>query len=306
MNNNSQSMHEGRLFKSETKLGLAFFLPAFIVLGIFLLWPCLQVIILSFTKTNLLQPDRAGRFIALQNYRWLYQDTGFWIACYRSLVFTFFSTVLSIFLSYCIAALVNFDFRGKSIVYAGLFLPWVISDVITAFVFRWNYDMTYGIFNYLLVNILHLLPEPISWLGSPDTALGAVIFASVWRFMPFSTLVILAALKQVSEELTEAARLDGVSTWGLHTKIIIPSIKAPLVVLFTLRVGALFRSFDLVWLLTKGGPGDATNVLPILYYRTAFQGMDLGLATAVAVHIFLFVGLIYFIIYKAFGKEAFS
>lgn len=292
--------------RSEAKMGLYFFLPAFIVLCVFLLWPCLQVVLFSFTKMNLLQPDQMGRIVGFRNYLSLYQNSDFWISGYRSLIFTVASTLISILLSYLIASFVNFEFKGKSLVYVGLFLPWVISDVVTAFVFRWNFDMNFGIINYILVDLLHLLHEPVSWLGSPHTALPAVIFATIWRFMPFSTLVIIAALKQVSGDLTEAAKLDGASLWKMHTHVIIPAIKAPLVVLFILRVGALFRSFDLIWLLTKGGPGDATNVLPILYYRTAFQGMDLGMATTVAVHIFLFVLIIYLGIFKLFGREAFT
>ncbi len=292
--------------KSETKIGYSFFLPAFIVLCIFLLWPCLQLLILSFTKTNMLRPDQAGKFIGLRNYINLYKNAEFWTAGYRSLVFTAIATVVSIVLSYLIASLVNFDFRGKSLVYAGLFLPWVISDVITAFIFRWSYDMTYGIVNYLLSETLHILSGPIPWLGRMDTAMPAVIIANVWRLMPFSTMVIIAALKQVPAGLLEAARMDGASNFRVHTKVIIPSIKAPLAVLYILRIGALFRSFDIIWLLTKGGPGNATNVLPIYYYRTAFEGMSLGSGAAIAVHILLFVIVCYYIIFRLFGKEAFS
>jgi multiple sugar transport system permease protein len=247
-----------------------------------------------------------GQFAGLANYAWLYEQEAFWVSLFRSLVLTFSSTVASISLSYCIACLIDFEFKGKSIVYAALFLPWVISDVVTAFVFRWNYDMTYGVVNYVLVDLLHLLRAPVSWLGTHYTAMPALIVATVWRFLPFSTLVIIAALKQVPATLIDAARIDGASTVKMHTRVIIPVIKAPLIILLTLRIGALFRSFDLTWLLTKGGPGDATDILPILYYRTAFEGMDMGKGAAVAVHIFLLVYLIYFVLYSLFGKEAFS
>lgn len=290
----------------EFRLGLLFFLPAFSLLCLLLLWPCLQVLGLSFTRTNLLRPDRAGTFVGISNYFWLYTHAEFWISVARSLVLTFSTTIVSITLSYVVAALLMREFRAKSVLYAALFLPWVISDVITAFIFRWNYDMTFGIVNYVLVDLLHVLRAPISWLGTSETAMPAVVVALVWRFMPFSTLVLLAAMKQIPESLFDAARIDGASLLALHTRVIIPAIKAPLVILTTLRIGALFRSFDLTWLLTKGGPGDATNVLPIYYYRMAFEGMDIGKGAAIAVHIFIFVFAVYYLIYRLFGKEAFS
>ena len=292
--------------RTEIRLGLLFFLPAFVLLCGLLLWPCLQIIWLSFTKTNLLRPDRTGVFTGIDNYLWLYRHSEFWISVSRSLVLTVFTTVVSIGLSYMIAVLLNRDFRGRPLIYVALFLPWVISDVITAFIFRWNYDMTYGIVNYVLVDTLHILSTPVSWLGTSETAMPAVVVALVWRFMPFSTLVILAAMKQVPDALIDAARIDGTSPLALHTRVIIPSIKAPLVILTTLRIGAIFRSFDLTWLLTKGGPGDATDILPIYYYRMAFEGMEVGKGAAVAVHIFAFVFLVYYMIYCFFGKEAFS
>jgi multiple sugar transport system permease protein len=288
------------------RLGLIFFLPAFLLLCALLLWPCLQVVWLSFTKTSLLRPERTGAFAGIGNYLWLYAHAEFWIAVTRSVVLTVSTTVVSIALSYVIAVFLNRDFAGKPIVYVALFLPWAISDVITAFIFRWNYDMAYGITNYVLVDVLHVLSAPVSWLGTAGTAMPAVIVALVWRFMPFSTLVILAALKQVPDVLIDAARIDGTSLLSLHTRVIIPSMKAPLVILTTLRIGAIFRSFDLTWLLTRGGPGDATNILPIFYYRMAFEGMEVGKGAAVAVHIFAFVFLVYYVIYCFFGKDAFS
>jgi hypothetical protein len=112
--------------------------------------------------------------------------------------------------------------------------------------------------------------------------------------------------EEVPLEITESAKVDGALPIRTHLSIIIPYLKAPLAILLTLRIGALFRSFDITWLLTKGGPGYATTTLPIQYYKTAFEAMDVGKGSAVAVHILLFVFLVYFIIYKMFGKDAFS
>lgn len=292
------------LGRRESLLGYGFFMPSFAVLCLFLLWPCLQIVLLSLTNTNLLRPDRSAS-VGLANYQQLYQSVEFWSSLSRSLSFTSAVSVLSIVISYLIANLVNFEFRGRQVVYMLLFLPWVVSDVITAFVFRWNYDMMYGVFNYLLVDVLGILARPVSWLGNPDTVMAAVVVPTVWRFLPFSILVILAALKQVPGELIEAARMDGANGLGLHRHIILPAIAAPLVILVTLRVGAVFRSFDLVWLLTQGGPGDATRILPVLYYQTAFTAMQVGYAAAIAVNIFMFVFLVYLVIYVLFGREAF-
>ena len=281
------------------------FLPALILLALFLIWPTFKVFYTSFTDSNLLRPERSGTFIGLENYARLYSDSEFIKTLGRSVIFTLLATALSLIISYLIAVLIDIDFFGKGLISALIFLPWVISDVVTSFIFRWNYDMMYGIINYFLFDIFHIIPEPIAWLGNNNTAMIAVIIANVWRLLPFSTLTIIAALKQVPTELIDSGRVDGVSWLRMHLKIIIPYLKAPLTILLTLRIGALFRSFDIIWLLTKGGPGYETTTLPIFYYKTAFEAMNIGRGAAIAVHIFIFVFLIYLLIYKSFGKDAF-
>lgn len=295
-----------RLKDRDYMVAYGIFIPTFFLLFCFLVWPTLQVILLSFTNSSLLRPEKGDVFNWGQNYVSLLTDSEFIGILIRSLVYTFSATAISLVLSYLTAVLVNFDFRGKGIAIALIFLPWVVSDVVVSFVFKWSYDMMYGIFNYLFYDLLHILSAPITWLGDRNTALLAVIIANVWKLLPFSTLSIIAALKQVPLELIESAKIDGASSIKTHTGVIIPYLKAPLAILLTLRIGALFRSFDITWLLTKGGPGNATTTLPIQYYKTAFEAMDVGKASAVAVHILLFVFAVYFIIYKWFGKEAFE
>lgn len=282
------------------------FIPTFILLCLFLVWPTVNVIMLSFTKSNLLRPEKGSVFNWGQNFVTLLKDREFCYTIIRSLVYTFSATAISLVLSYLTAVLVNHEFGGKGVVIALLFLPWVVSDVVTSFVFKWSYDTMYGIINYLLFDVMHILKSPIAWLGNQHTALPAVIVANIWKLLPFSTLNIIAALKQVPTEITESAKVDGATPIRTHLSIIIPYLKAPLAILLTLRIGALFRSFDITWLLTKGGPGYATTTLPIQYYKTAFEAMDVGKGSAVAVFILAFVFLVYFVIYKSFGKDAFS
>jgi multiple sugar transport system permease protein len=295
-----------RLKQRDYIIAYSIFIPTFCVLFLFLVWPTIEVLFLSFTRSNLLRPAQGNTFNWGKNYIALLSDREFVGIILRSLVYTFSATAISLVLSYLIAVLVNYEFKGRGVVIALLFLPWVVSDVVTSFVFKWSYDTMYGIINFLLFDVLRLIPTPIAWLGNQYTALPAVIVANVWKLLPFSTLSIIAALKQVPLEITESAKVDGASSIRTHLSIIIPYLKAPLAILLTLRIGALFRSFDITWLLTKGGPGYATTTLPIQYYKTAFEAMDVGKGSAVAVHILLFVFLVYFIIYKLFGKDAFS
>ena len=284
----------------------SFFLPVFIVLSAFLIWPTINIMILSLTDSSLLRPNKPLTFIGLQNFSRLYGEREFVLILIRSVIFTFSATVLSLLISYLIAVLINYEFRGKGIVTALFFLPWVISDVVTSFVFKWNFDLMYGVINYILYDVLGIIPIPLAWLGNRYTALPAVMLANIWRLLPFSTLTLIAALKQIPQGIIDSARVDGASALNLHTRIIIPYLRAPLSVLITLRIGALFRSFDITWLLTKGGPGYTTTTLPIYYYKAAFEGMDVGKCSAIAVHIFLFVFVVYFFIYRVIGKEAFN
>ncbi|MEG1844371.1 MAG: sugar ABC transporter permease [Clostridia bacterium] len=295
-----------RLRERDCITAYALFIPTFCLLCLFLVWPTLNVLLISLTKSNLLRPEKGSVFNWGRNFVALFSDREFCFTVLRSLFYTFSATAVSLLLSYFTAVLVHREFRGKGLAIALLFLPWVVSDVVTSFVFKWSYDTMYGIFNYLLCDVLHVLKEPIAWLGNQHTAFPAVIVANIWKLLPFSTLSIIAALKQVPLEITESARVDGASAVRTHVSIIIPYLKAPLAILLTLRIGALFRSFDITWLLTKGGPGYATTTLPIQYYKTAFEAMDVGKGSAVAVVILLFVFLVYFGIYKSFGKDAFS
>ena len=294
------------LRQKDARFAYLVFSPAFALLIAFLIWPTLRVFLLSFTDSNLLRPKANKQFNWFKNYLWLFSNKEFLLTMFRSTIFTISATIISLVISYLIAVLIHVEFIGKGLVTALLFLPWVISDVVTAFVFKWNYDLMYGIINYFLFDLLHILSEPIAWLGNRYSSFPSVIIANIWRLLPFSTLTIIAALQQVPQEIIDSAKVDGSGPIRMHLKIIIPYLKAPLTILLTLRIGALFRSFDIIWLLTKGGPGYSTTTLPVMYYKTAFEAMDIGQGAAIAVHIFLFVFLVYLFIYRTLGKDAFN
>lgn len=286
----------------RTLFGLALLAPAVILLALLFLRPMVDLIVTSLTNKNLLRPDRIN-FIGLGNYSWMLSEASFWSACGRSLVFTVSVTVISIVVSMCIALLMNFEFKAKRALFALILLPWVTSFMSSAFVFTLLYDYSYGVFNYLLADVLKIAGTQ-NWLGSQSTAMGATILVAVWHFLPFSILVLTNALKQVSTDLYESARIDGAGSVRIFFSISLPTIKPSLITLIIVRFAAAFKTFESIFLLTQGGPAQATTTLPMWYYQIGFQSFRAGKGAAIGVMLILVVLMVYFILIKTFGEEA--
>ncbi len=286
----------------RTLFGLALLAPAVILLALLFLRPMADLIVTSLTNKNLLRPDRLN-YIGLDNYAWMFSEENFWSAIGRSLLFTGSVTVISIVLSMCIALLMNFEFKVKRVLFALILLPWVTSFMSSAFVFTLLYDYSYGVFNYLLSDVLGITGVQ-NWLGSQRTAMGATVLVATWHFLPFSILVLTNALKQVPTDLFESARIDGAGSIRTFFSISLPTIKPSLITLLIVRFAAAFKTFESIFLLTQGGPAQATTTLPMWYYQIGFQSFRAGKGAAIGVMLILTVLVAYFILIKTFGEEA--
>lgn len=282
--------------------GIALLVPALVLLLLLFLRPLIDLIITSLTNKNLLRPDRLN-YIGFDNYLWMFSEENFRNAIGRSLVFTLSVTAISIFISMMIALLMNFEFKSKRTLFALILLPWVTSFMSSAFVFSLLYDYSYGVFNYLLVDILGI-SQTQNWLGSQDTAMGAAILVSTWHFLPFSILVLTNALKQVPLDLYESARIDGAGSIRLFFYISLPTIKPSLITLLIVRFAAAFKTFESIYLLTQGGPAQATTTLPMWYYQISFQSFRAGKGAAIGVVLIISILVFYFILIKTVGEEA--
>lgn len=282
--------------------GIVLLIPAIVLLAMLFVRPLVDLVSTSLTNKNLLRPNRLD-FIGLENYQWMLGEKKFYAALGRSLTFTCVVTVLSIVISMAAALLMNLEFRFKRVLFALILLPWVTSYMSSAFIFTLLYDYSYGVFNYLFSNVFGLLP-PQNWLGSLTTAMGSTIVVAVWHFLPFSILVLTNALKQVPQELYESARIDGAGSVRCFTAITMPMIKPSLITLIIVRFAAAFKTFESIYLLTRGGPGDATTTLPLWYYQVGFQSFRAGRGAAIGVVLILTVLIVYAIVIKLFGEDA--
>lgn len=277
-------------------------IPAIVILGFLFINPIISLVQTSLTNKNMLKP-KSGKFIGLENYSWMFTETDFWDALGKSFLYTLGVTAASIVISMLIALLMNFEFLGRRACFALILLPWVTSYMASAFVYSLLYDYSYGVFNFLFTDLLKLTVRQ-NWLGDLKTVMGSVITVAVWHFLPFSILVLTNAIKQVPTDVYESARIDGAGAVRTFRSITLPMIKPSLVTLLIVRIAAVFKSFDSIFLLTKGGPGDATTTLPLYYYEVSFGSYRVGKGSAIGVALILIVLLIYLILIKMFGEDA--
>jgi multiple sugar transport system permease protein len=271
-----------------------FIAPVSLYLFLFQGVPLLQELYLSFTSTSLLSP-REHVFVGFDNYRDLFLASDFANTLVVTAIYTAACVVLAIAFGLAAALLLDSPLFGRAVARALVTIPWAAPPVAVALIFSWMFNAQYGVFNYAQ-RVLGIQAFE-NWLDSPQHALPAVLITTIWQIFPFSSVVILAALQGVSIDLREAAIIDGAGRIQVFRAVIWPTIR-PTVMLLALFITIWsLRRFDLIWLMTQGGPIGATDTLVIELYRRAFVYRDLGLAAAVGMvglAIALIVTLIYF------------
>ncbi len=255
-----------------------FILPVVLYLALFQGIPLIKELALSFTDATLLSPDSAS-FVGLDNYRSLLSDSAIHDVFYVTALYTIACVTLSIALGLGAALLLDRAFTGRGVVRALVTIPWAAPPVAVALIFIWIYNGQYGIFTHAL-HWLGLGGNNGSWLDAPDFALPAVLITTVWQIFPFSSVVLLAALQGVPEELREAAIIDRADRLNRFKAVVWPVLQPTVALLVLFITIWSLRRFDLIWLMTQGGPVGTTNTLVIELYRNAFVNFDLGLAAA--------------------------
>lgn len=253
--------------------------PALSVFALVLVYPFVDGIRISFLQDTLMSQSRP--FVGLANYRAIFQIPQFGAVLGVSLTWALGSVVGEALLGVAIALLVNRKFRFRGVFRGLLLVPWVMPGVVTGVIWRWLYHSEFGVVN-ILFGPLGLFPENENWLGDPTTALGAVMVANVWRGFPFWMIMILAGLQAIEPESYEAARIDGAGAWQLFRYITLPNLRIVLTITSILSFVGNFNNFTLVYALTEGGPIDATKILPIFIWETAFKFTRFGEAAALA------------------------
>jgi multiple sugar transport system permease protein len=273
--------------------GYRYVAPALALLGGVALFPLLYVIYLSFYRRLLIFD--IFRFVGLENYRFLLQDERFWNALQNTAYFTVVSVSAQMLLGLGIALLLNRPFRGKDWVRAGILVPWVIPTVVSARMWEWIYNPEFGVLNFLL-------GAKINWLGTPRLALHAAIFADVWKTTPFVVILLLAGLQVIPRELYQAARVDGAGTWASFRRITLPLLAPVLLVALIFRALDAWRVFDVIYVLTGGGPANTTETLSLYAYKVLFQTLQFGYGSALSVVTFLCAGGITVLFLKLYRR----
>ncbi|MBI3708903.1 MAG: sugar ABC transporter permease [Proteobacteria bacterium] len=256
------------------------FLPSITLIGVLLSYPLINGIRLSFTDAGPLNP--VERWIGADNYLHLIQDLVFWEVITNSAVMIVSSVACALVFGLAIALLLDAEIVGRRWFRAAVFQVWVIPWITVAVLWGWLFSHEFGIVNQFLLAI-GVIDEPLNWLVRPNLSRFAVISGWVWRITPFMMVMALAALQGVSKEVLEAATVDGATFWQRFRFVVLPLIGAVLVVSALLQTVRLMQELTLPWVLTKGGPGNATTTLSLYLYKTAFQQWEFGLASAIGV-----------------------
>jgi multiple sugar transport system permease protein len=285
------------LLQSRGFLGLLFMLPAAIFLLIFLSYPLGLGVWLGFTDTRI---GRAGVFIGLENYQSLWDDSLFWLSVFNTILYTVVASILKFALGLWLALLLNENLPFKAFFRAIVLLPWVVPTVLSAIAFWWIYDAQFSIISWALIK-LGVIDSNINFLGDMNNARATVIFTNVWRGIPFVAITLLAGLQTISPSLHEAATLDGATSWQRFRFITLPMLSPLIAVVMTFSVLFTFTDFQLIYVLTRGGPLNATHLMATLSFQRAIPGGQLGEGAALAVSMVPF--LLGAILFSYFGLQ---
>jgi multiple sugar transport system permease protein len=267
-----------RLTGHRNWLGFWFMLPAMAFLILFLAYPLGLGIWLSFTDAKI---GRPGDFVGLENYEWLQGDTVFWLAVFNTVLYTLVASLFKFGAGLYLALLLNERLPLKAVIRAIVLIPFIVPTVLSAIAFWWIYDTQFSIVSWSLRH-LGVISQNIDFLGDPNNARASVIFANIWRGVPFVAITLLAGLQTVSPSLYEAAIIDGASSWQRFRYITYPLLTPIIAVVMTFSVLFTFTDFQLIWAMTRGGPVNATHLMATLSYQRAILGGQLGEGAAIS------------------------
>jgi multiple sugar transport system permease protein len=291
---------------SEPSFAFLLNAPALLVILGLVGYPIAYSLWLSLHRYNLKRPN-LFRFVGVGNYLEIFGSDEFWAALQVTLVFTGLGVVVVVALAILIALLLNEPFPGRGFVRAMVLVPWAIPPVVNGLMWQWIYDAKVGALNGLLV-ALRVIPTYQGWLSDPTDALLALVMAHVWNAVPLGVILLLAALQTIPAELYDAGRVDGSSAWRLFRHVTMPWLAQPLMVVLVLQTMLAIRVFDVIYVLTAGGPGTSTTTLVWQTYVTTFDSLDFGLGNAYAYTISLItlgLALVYFrLLYRRGEFEA--
>lgn len=280
--------------KNRNRVALQFLTPSLFFILVFSLYPIIESFRLSFYRLILMLPWLGQKFVGWENYLDLFTDPVALNSFITTLIFVAVTAPLEVILGLGIALILNESFRGRGLLRAVVLIPWAIPTVVSSQMWRFIFNDRYGLFNYLVFGdktYLYVAP-----LADPQLSLLSIMVADVWKTSSFGALIILAGLQGIPDELYEAASMDGATAWQKFRHITLPMVKPALLLALLFRTIDSLRVFDLVFVMTQGGPADATNVLQFYGYKKSFAEGMIGYGSAISVVVFflsLFLSVLY-------------
>ncbi|TAW14739.1 sugar ABC transporter permease [Rhizobium ruizarguesonis] len=273
---------------------IAFFGAVSVVITIYLVW-------LTFHDISLMRPGQE-RFIGLDNYLRLLLDPRGLNALWRTVLFTVLATTIELIIGLFVALLLDREFHGKRIARAIMLVPIVMTPIVVGLTWRFMFDPSSGMANYLL-SLLHL--GPVDWLGNPNVALFSVMIADIWQWTPFVVLLTMASLESLPGDPQNAARVDGAREWQVLWHITLPALHRALLVVALIRAIDSVKTFDIFYIMTRGGPALSTETLNLYGYISAFTNFDISYALTVAMVLTIFTNVALLLLYNlAFKAQA--
>ena len=268
-----------RLQNSRNALGALFMLPAALLLLLFLTYPLGLGVWLGFTDAKV---GRAGEWIGWENYAFLWGDSVTRLALFNTLFYTFVASVLKFGLGLWLAVLLNRKLRFQSFFRAVILLPYIVPTALSAIAFWWIYDSQFSVISWVLTR-MGLIDHYIDFLGEPWNARFSTIFANVWRGVPFVAITLLAGLQTISPSYYEASAIDGATPWQQFRHVTLPLLTPIIAVVMTFSVLFTFTDFQLIYVITRGGPLNATHLMATLSFQRAIAGGALGEGAAISI-----------------------
>ena len=284
-----------RFFKYEN-VGLLFALPAFVYMLIIVGYPIISNIVLSVQDVTVKNLARGTKnFVGLNNYIVLFRDEVFRLTISNTLKFTVYSLLFQFIIGFALAVFFNKNFSFAKPVRGLLMIPWMIPMTVTALIFKFIFSTDVGIINYLLRS-LGIISENIEWLTNPNIAMGCVIFANIWIGIPFNTILLSTGLTTIPQELYESAAMDGANGFQRFIKITLPLLRSTIESVLVLGFIYTFKCYDLVYVMTSGGPVNSTHLMSTYSYKLSFEMFDYSMGSAAAnvlLVILMVVGMVY-------------
>lgn len=289
------------LVTRERIFGAGLIIPTLLFVALFAFYPILHSVFLSMHRIFLSLPGLGQKFVWFDNYVELFHDMVALHSIINTFLFVALTTAFEISFGIVIALVIHERFRGRGLVRAAVLVPWAIPTAVASQMWRFIFNDKYGLANFILYG--NNVSSYTAWLAEPFYAFSAIVVADVWKTSSFAALLILAGLQTIPDELYEAARIDGAGPWQLFTRITLPLIKPAVLIALLFRTMDAFRVFDLVYIMTQGGPADSTNVLQFYGYKKMFAEGLMGYGSTISVLVFVLTFIISLFYIRMIGSR---